>query len=98
MEEPMGFVLKLGVPGVLTLLIGIIYKIPIIGALNDEIKTVITILAGMLVGLMFLLYQGIPWSFASVIDYLIYGAAAGATAIGIFKVGQAVGVYSPPGK
>ncbi len=99
MDQVGGFVDKLGIPGLLTIAIGIAYKL---GEnkpwLTDRTKTLLALALGGAVGIFFLFYSGQVCSFKSISDHIFYGINTGATSIGLFKILQSVGIgFSPPG-
>ena len=94
--DAIGFLGKLGISGVLMIIWGFVYKVwetP-----SDRLKTILVVLSGMAVGLLFLFYDGASCTFKIATDYMFYGIQQGVTTVGLFKLGQAVGVYTPPGK
>lgn len=97
MEPVTGFLKTFGIGGIIMILLGIAYKLIPEASLSDRPKTLIAAGVGMIAGLIFLFYNAVPIAFASVADHVFYGIKEGLTAIGLFKVLQAVGVFTPPG-
>ena len=97
MEPITGFLKTFGIAGVIMILLAIAYKLIPEEYLSDRPKTLIAAGVGMVAGLIFLFYNAIPCTFASVADHVFYGIKEGLTAIGLFKTLQAVGIFTPPG-
>lgn len=90
--EAIGFFGKLGISGVMVLIWGIIYRLWPIE--SDRIKTIYVVLSGFVIGFLFMLYNGIGISVQNILDHSFYGLQQGVEAVGLFKLAQAVGVYS----
>ncbi len=72
-------------PVLLTVLMGVIFKfIPI----ADRWKALLTIFVGTGLGILALAYAGKPWEVKFIVDYLLFGFMAGASAVGLYE-----GVY-----
>ena len=76
------------VPVLLTVLLGIIYKL--IPAVPDRWKSLIAIAAGLLVGNLAMIYNEAMITAKIVIDYNLLGLMAGAAAIGLYEGKRAV--------
>ena len=74
-----------GLPVVLTIIMGVSYKVVNIG---DKYKALITIALGTGLGILGLAYAGKAWNVANVVDYALYGFMTGAGAVGLYE-----GVY-----
>jgi len=98
MEEISGYLGKLGLPAAMTLILAIIYKmIPETSDFfTDKVKTLIVLGIGIVLTMVWMAYMGAMLTFVSGVDCFFYGIQLGATSIGLFKVGQAVGVFTPP--
>jgi len=96
MEEITGYLGKLGLPAAMTLILAIVYNLMPEGFLSDRVKTLVVLAIGIGLTMLWIVYMGTALVFISVIDGIFYGVQLGATSIGLFKVGQAVGVFSPP--
>ena len=99
MMEPeiTGYLGKLGLPAAMTLVMALIYKV--VGeSLPDRTKTFLVVGVGIILSIIWIAYSGMALTFVSVVDCFFYGIQLGATSIGLFKVAQAAGVFSPPGK
>ncbi len=70
-------------PVLLTVLLGFLYKFV---SIPDKFKAGIAVICGMGLGILGIVYNGIPWSAVNIIDHLIYGFMMGAAAIGIYEV------------
>lgn len=99
MEQITGFVKTLGISGVITILMGIFYKIAENNkwVTSDAVKTWIVVGIGGAVGVFYLFYSGTICNLQTIADHILFGIKEGLAAIGMFKVGQAVGFFSPPG-
>lgn len=72
-------------PPVLMVILGLIYKIsPIL--IEDRYKSVIAVCAGMVLGFIALFYAGGPYTAKLLIDYILYGFMAGASAVGLYEI------------
>ena len=98
--EVNGYVSQLGIPGLITVLMGIVYAVAQGTTwLTDAKKTFIVLGVGAAAGLIVLFYMGQALSFKAVADHIIFGVQTGFTSIGLFKTLQAAGiVFSPPGR
>jgi len=96
MEEVSGYLGKLGLPAAMTLILSIFYKSAPEGAFSDRVKTFMVLGLGIALTMVWMAYMGVPLTFVSGVDCFFYGIQLGAISIGLFKVGQAVGVFSPP--
>jgi hypothetical protein len=94
--ESLGYLGKLGMGGVMMVVWGFIYKIWTTP--SDRLKTILVVASGLGVGLLFLIYDGVTPSVSNVLDYCFYGIQQGVTTVGLFKLGQAVGVYGSGGE
>jgi hypothetical protein len=99
-EQVNGYVGQLGIPGLITLLMGIVYAATQGKTwLTDAKKTFIVLGVGAGAGLTLLFYTSQVLSFKTVADHIIFGVHTGFTSIGLFKALQAAGiVFSPPGQ
>jgi len=75
-------------PVILTIILGMIYKI--IPSIPDRIKVVISVLVAMTLSLIPIAYKGILWTFPVIVDHLLYGIMAGASAAGIYELSRAI--------
>ena len=100
MEQVSGYVGQLGIPGLITVLMGIVYAATQgTNWLTDARKTFIVIGVGAVAGVILLFYTSQVLSFKTVADHILFGIDTGFTSIGLFKALQAAGiVFSPPGK
>jgi TctA family transporter len=98
MEEISGYLGKLGLPAAMTLILAIVYKmIPDASVFfTDKVKTLVVLVIGIVLTMVWMIYAGAILTFVSGVDCFFYGIQLGATSIGLFKVGQAVGVFSAP--
>ena len=79
---------QFSLPVILTIVLGVIYKAwP---AIPDRWKSLITIGAGLLLGIGAMLYTEQPITPKLVIDYLLVGLMVGAAAIGLYEGKRAV--------
>jgi len=74
------------VPVLLSILLGIIYKL--FGTIPDKWKALVAICAGILIGLVAMLYNVEAITLKTVIDYVLFGLMAGASSVGLYE-----GVY-----
>ena len=75
-------------PVVLSIILGMIYKVmPII---PDRVKVPISTCISMGLSLIPIAYKGLVWTFPIVVDHLLYGIMAGASAAGIYELSRAV--------
>jgi len=82
-------------PVILTVILGIIYKI--IPSVPDRFKALIAIIIGVGIGLIAMCYQGRVLDFKTVIDGILSGLMTGAAAVGLYEasmktVGKAKGI------
>jgi len=97
MNEISGYFGSLGLPASMTLVLALFYHF-LANDVSDKLKTLLVILVGIVLSGVWMVYSGKVLTFVSGVDCFFYGLQLGATSIGLFKVGQAVGVFSPPGK
>lgn len=91
MEEVSGYFKSLGLPGAMTLLMLVVYRV-LPQVASDRVKTLVVFLGGIVLSVVWQAYWGISLNFKCVIDCFFYGIQLGATAIGLYKGGQAVGL------
>jgi len=75
-------------PVVLMLLLSIAFKF--VPAVQDRWKSLIALVAGLGLGMLAILYQGLPWTVVNVVDFGLYGLVQGAAATGLYEVTRAV--------
>ncbi len=92
MDGVTGFLGNLGLPAAMTLVMLVVYKF-ISESTSDRLKTFIVVLVGIFLSVVWQLYRAVPFSFICLVDCFFYGIQLGATSIGLFKVGQASGVF-----
>jgi len=74
------------VPVLLTVLLGIIYKV--IPTIPDKWKALVAICAGIAIGMMAMFYNEAAFTGKVIIDYVLLGLMAGAASVGLYE-----GVY-----
>ena len=74
------------VPVLLTVLLGIIYRV--IPTIPDKWKSLVAIVAGILIGVMAMFYNELTITAKIVIDYFLLGLMAGVASVGLYE-----GVY-----
>jgi len=92
MEEVGGFFGSLGLSAAMTLVMLVVFRF-IPESAPDRWKTLTVVVLGILLSVVWQLYRGVGLSFVCVVDCFFYGIQLGATSIGLFKVGQATGVF-----
>ena len=65
------------------ILLTIVYKM--VPTVPDKWKAVIAMGVGAGLGFIAIGYQGLPWTFVNVVDYFLYGALSGASAVGLYE-------------
>jgi len=75
-------------PVVLMLLLSIAFKF--VPTVQDRWKSLVALLAGLGLGMLAILYQGLPWTVVNVVDFGLYGLVQGAAATGLYEVTRAV--------
>lgn len=76
------------VPVILTVVLGIVYRL--VGTIPDKYKAVIAVGCGILLGLLAVPYNGLPWTVVNIVDHVIYGLMVGASAIGLWELQRTV--------
>jgi len=77
------------IPIILMVILGIIYNVS--GeTLSNRIKPIISVVIGMMLGMVALLRGGLPFDIQHVIDYVLYGFMSGAAAVGIYETKRAI--------
>jgi len=71
------------VPVLLTVLLGIVYKV--VPAIPDKWKSLVAIGAGILIGVMAMFYNEPAITAKVIIDYILLGLMAGAASIGLYE-------------
>jgi hypothetical protein len=71
------------VPVLLTVLLGIIYKV--VSVIPDKWKALISISAGILIGIAAMFYNEPVMTAKVIIDYILLGLMAGAASIGLYE-------------
>jgi len=72
------------IPAILTIVMMIVYKC--VPAFPDRWKALFTVLLGIAIGLVAMLYSGEIVTFQIVVNYVLVGLFAGAAAIGLYEV------------
>lgn len=75
-------------PVILTVVLGVVYKAA--PSIPDRWKSLITIGAGLLLGVGAMFYTELPISPKLIIDYLLVGLMVGAAAIGLYEGKRAI--------
>lgn len=70
----------------LTIALGIIYKVAGEGVIHDRYKALISVLIGMLLGILAVSYQGLTWTVVNVVNNVIWGFMSGAAAVGMYEL------------
>jgi TctA family transporter len=87
-----GYFGTLGLSAAMTLVMLVIYKF-ISETTSDRVKTLVVVGVGFVLSIVSIIYKGGPLGFVCLVDCFFYGIQLGATSIGLFKVGQATGVF-----
>jgi len=74
-------------PVILMVVLGIIYKFV---TFTDKYKTAIACAAGMVLGLVAIPYNGLPFTVVNIVDYSLYGLMVGASATGLYELQRTV--------
>lgn len=87
------------VPVILTVVLGLIFKM--VPAIPDKWKSLISVLCGIVLGLIAIPYNSMPWNVVNIVDHAIYGLMVGASAVGLYELSRTVvkprnGGTSPP--
>ena len=75
------------VPVILTVVLGLIYKVVVI---PDKYKALLAVILGICLGLLAIPYGGLPWTVVTIVDYSIYGLMIGASAVGLYELQRTV--------
>lgn len=75
------------VPVILTVILGVAYKVINFG---DRFKALIAVVIGVALGLLSIPYKGIDWSVVNIVDHAIYGLMIGASATGLYELQRTV--------
>lgn len=76
------------VPVILSVLLGLVYKVSGEGNIPDRIKPLIAILFGIALGLLSIGYEGIGWTMKAIVDRVIHGLMTGASAVGLYEIAR----------
>jgi TctA family transporter len=87
-----GYFGTLGLSAAMTLVMLVIYKF-ISETTSDRVKTLVVVGVGFVLSIVSIIYKGGPLGFVCLVDCFLFGIQLGATSIGLFKVGQATGVF-----
>jgi len=76
------------VPVILTVVLAIVYKL--VPNVPDKFKAVIAVVVGIVLGILAIPYNSLPWSAVNIIDHAIYGLMIGASAVGLYELQRTV--------
>ena len=75
------------VPVVLTVILGLIYKVAT--TIPDRAKPIIAILAGVGLGVLGMFYNAVDPVLKNIVDYVLYGFMTGCSAVGLWEITRA---------
>lgn len=73
-----------GLSVLLYVVLGLIWKVAG-DKMGDRFKPLVAVVCGIVLGVLALVYAGIPWSGKSVIDFVFAGAMTGFAAVGMYE-------------
>jgi hypothetical protein len=74
-------------PVILMVILTLIYKFK---TFTDRYKSLIAVCVGIVLGLVAIPYNGVPFTVVNIVDYGLYGLMIGASATGLYELQRTV--------